>query len=415
MKINEQKIILLAFILPVYIYLISFIACFFISKIYLNTSNKQGLLSAVSYDSRNASNNYLLGRYYHYHSADIDILKAIVYYKASLKLNPLQGGCWLDLAKAYRMAGLNDKAEYAINRALNLMPKNPAVMWEAGVLYLLAGDVERSIENFREFIILRPDKQQDAYDMVWKLPVSSEYILKNLIPSEYAYYKSYLLYLISTNRINETKELWNTIKGLKIEDEVFIKYIDFMILNNEYEDAETVWNNYVSERFKDFAKNANSILWNGSFELDILNGGFDWRISETKGVDVFIDRDIHISGNNALGVMFDGTKNLDITIASQIVRLSPGKHYLLKGYIKTDSLTTQNGIFLAVHGYDCKGFYEKSDILTGTNFWKEIVLEFTVPYECNTVAVKIRRDRSEKLDNKISGNAWIDEISLIQK
>ncbi|NWF75701.1 MAG: hypothetical protein HXY53_03850 [Nitrospirae bacterium] len=419
MKINEQKIIFLSFIFPIYLFLIWFIVGPFISKIYISKSNKQvneqAIYSAISYDKRNATYPYFLGRYYHYYSEDPDNIKAIGFYIESLKHCPLQGGCWLDLAKAYRTAGMTAQAEYAINRAISIMPKNPVVMWEAGVLYLIAGDIEKSIRNFREFIVLRPDRQQDAYDMVWKIPLNSEYILKNLIPAEYSYYKNYLLYLISINRINETRDLWRTMNGLKIEDDIFIKYIDFMILNHQYEDAENIWNKYVHDRFKVSINDNTSILWNGSFELDILNGGFDWKVSETKGVDVFLDRDIHISGRNSLGVTFDGTQNPDITIASQIVRVNPGSNYLLTGFIKTNSITTTNGLFLSVQGHDCKGFNKNSDILTGTNFWKELNLEFNIPPECNAIIVKIRRDRSHKFDNKISGSAWIDGISLTQR
>lgn len=415
MKINERQILLLSIIFPLYLLLLWLVSMPFLGKLSFDKMDEKGFLSAVSHEKKNATYHYILGRFYQYNSESSDPAKAIKYYEESIRLSPLQGGCWLDLAKAYRAAGLTGKAGNALERAVMLIPKSPAVMWEAGVFYLINGDIGRSIRSLRKFILLDPERQADAYDLVWKIPLDSQYVLENLIPDSYPYYKRYLLYLISTDRINESKDLWNKIKGLPIEDELFLGYTDFLISKHLYEDAGSIWKDFMDRKFKGKKENQPSLLWNGSFEYDVLNGGFDWKISETKGADVFLDWGIHISGDRSLGVTFDGTQNPDITIASQVVMVVPQAKYLLRGNIKTDSLTTTNGLFFSVEGHDCSGLYKKSDIITGTNFWREINVEFEVPPECSAVSLKVRRERSSKLDNKISGSAWIDGISLTQR
>lgn len=388
----------------------------FLGQLSLGSISEKGLSSAAYYDSKNATYHYLLGRFYHYGSEGSDLTKAIKYYRESIRLSPLQGGCWLDLAKAYQIARFTGDAAHALERAIRLNSKNPAVMWEAGVFYLINGDIEKSLKRFKDFILLEPESQEDAYDMVWKLPFDSHYVLENLIPYSYPYYKRYLLYLISTDRISESRDLWKTIKGLTIEDELCLRYIDFLISKHLYEEAESIWKDFIFKRFKGGENEEElPILWNGSFEYDVLNGGFDWKINETKGVDVFLDKDIHSDAGRSLGVAFDGTQNPDLTIASQVVKTIPKAKYLLRGNIKTDSLTTTNGLFFSVDGHDCQGLYKKSDVITGTNFWREINIEFETPPECNAVIIKIRRERSNKFDNKIGGNAWIDGINLTQR
>ncbi|OGW40711.1 MAG: hypothetical protein A2Y97_07645 [Nitrospirae bacterium RBG_13_39_12] len=415
MKINEHRILSSSIIFSLYLLLIWFVCKPFISDFYFDKMNEKGLLSAIRYDSRNATYQYLLGRFYQYDIDSPDLKKAVDYYKESLRLSPLQGGCWLDLAKAYQTAGQKGDAVNAIERAVMLIPKNPAVMWEAGVYYLINGDLEKSLKKFREFVLLKPERQEDAYDIIWKLGVNPQYILKNLIPDSYDYYKRYLLYLISTNRISESKDLWDVMKNAAVEDELLLRYTDFLISKNLYTDADNIWKDFTNKRFEGKKEENPSLLWNGSFEYDILNGGFDWKIREAEGVDVFFDGDIHLLGKRSLGVTFDGEHNPHITIASHIVRVIPGAGYLLTGNIKTDSLTTANGLFLSVAGHGCNGLYKKSDVITGTNFWKEFNLEFRVPSGCSAVTIGVSREGSNKLDNKIGGNAWIDGISLTQR
>lgn len=414
MKKNERRLLIVSLVFPLYLFSLWFISKPFIGQLYFSDISEKRLLTAVYFDGWNATPHYLLGRYYYYRE-NPEVKKAIVYYRQSLRLSPLQGGCWLDLAKAYQTAGMRDEAGYAIERAVILIPKNPSVMWEAGVFHLINGNIEKSVKHFREFVLLKPERQEDAYDMLWKIPVDSRYLLLNLIPASYQYYKRYLLYLMSSERIRESGELWNTMKGTQVEDELLIRYLDFLISRRFYQEAEGIWAEYRERRFKEDDSGMNAPLWNGSFEYPILNGGFDWKISETKGVDVFVDRDVHILGDRSLGVTFDGMQNPDISVASQVVRVSPGRKYLLRGNIKSHAITTKNGLFLSVDGHDCKGLHKRSDIVTGTNFWREVSIEFEVPPECSMLTVKIRRERSDKLDNKISGSAWIDGIILVQK
>lgn len=414
MKINE-RLFLLSIAIPLYLLLLWSISKPFLGKLSLSKIDEKSLLSAISYDSRNATYHYLIGRFYHYGSEASDLTKAIEHYKESIRLSPLQVGCWLDLSKAYQTAGLIGDADNTIERAIRLDPENPVLMWEAGTFYLINGNTEKAVKALRRFILLRPERQEYVYDILYKLPLDSQYILTNLIPDSYPYYRRYLLYLISTDRTEESKSLWKRMEGARVDDELFIKYADFLISKHLYEEAENIWRDFIDKRFEAKQEDQSSLLYNSSFEYDILNGGFDWRIGKAQGAKIFLDRDIHILGGRSLGVTFDGKQNPDITIASQVVRVLPKTGYKLRGYIKTDSITTTNGLFFSVAGHDCKGLYKKSDVITGTNLWREIEMEFETPSECSALSISIRRERSYKLDNKIGGTAWIDGISLIQR
>jgi hypothetical protein len=50
--------------------------------------------------------------------------------------------------------------------------------------------------------------------------------------------------------------------------------------------------------------------------------------------------------------------------------------------------------------------------LTGTNDWSQLEKTFKVPPDTNLIVVQLCRIPSEKFDNKIGGEAWVDTVSL---
>jgi hypothetical protein len=341
-----------------------------------------------------------------------DIPKAIESYRDSLRLNPIQPGVWIDLSKAYQMDNQVEKAEYTIERAVKLSPNNPNLLWEAGTFWLMNGMNDKAVEALRQYLLLMPNMQTIVYDLCWKLRLENSFIIGNVVPSAYKYKAGYLTYLISTKRVGEAQDAWKAIDLNSLEKRDFIAYSNFLIENGLYESAETVWNEITAKIEGQSGRDTNTLLWNHGFEEEPLNGGFDWRIFETAGVNIFVDESVRMTGSRSLGVAFDGLHNPDVTIAQQIVRLTPGSHYSLRGFIKADGITTKNGIFLQVQGHKCSGLDARTDNVAGSSFWREVTVDFDVPPSCNAAVVKIRRERSQKLDNKIEGTAWIDGITL---
>ena len=190
MKKHERQILIFSVVFPLYLFLLSFLARQFLAQLSFSTIGEKGLLSSVTYDSGNATYAYLLGRFYQYNIERPDLNKSILYYRKSLRASPLQGGCWLDLSHTYQISGMTENAGKALKRAVKLDSENPGVMWEAGLFHLINGDIGESFKNLRKFILLKPEKQNDVYDMIWKLPVDASYVLRHLVPDSYPFYKS---------------------------------------------------------------------------------------------------------------------------------------------------------------------------------------------------------------------------------
>ena len=379
---------------------------------FVREQNEKALHSAIRWDKGNASYHYMLGKHYHMSLENPDMPKAIGAYQESLRRNPLQPGVWIDLSKAYQLNDQPAEAEHALQRAVRLNPNNPSLLWEAGTFWLMNNMTDKAVTVLRQYLLLEPAMQSMVYDLCWKLKLENGNIIRDIVPQSYTYQSGYLSYLIATKKAAESAEAWKALDPDSIEKKDFIAYTNFLIEQGMYAEADTIWNEVTAKIEGMHGREANSLLWNHGFESEPLNGGFDWRITEAQGANVFIDDSIKMTGTRSLGVSFDGRSNPDITVARQIVPVSPGTFYSLRTYIKTDGITTKNGLFIQVQGHRCEGLEARTESITGSGYWKEVALNFEAPASCSAAVVKIRRERSQKLDNKIEGTAWIDGIIL---
>jgi len=379
---------------------------------FFRPQDEKTLTTAIRWDRGNPSYHYMLGKYYHMSLDSPDMPRAIEEYRESLKRSPLQPGVWIDLSKAYQMNDQPAEAESALDRAVKLNPNNPRLLWEAGTFYLMNNMTEKAVTSLRQYLLLEPAMQPMVYDLCWKLKIENSFIIQKVVPQSYTYQAGYLSYLMAAGKTAEAEDTWKTLDPNNIEKKDFIAYTNFMIQNGQYAQAEAVWNAITTKIEGMHGREPSSILWNHGFESEPLNGGFDWRITEAEGVNVFIDDTIKMTGSRSLGIVFDGRKNPDIIVARQIVPVTPGTRYSLRTYIKTDGITTKNGVFIQIQGHNCTGLEARTDSAIGSAYWKEVNVDFEAPASCGAVVVMIRRERSQKLDNKIEGTAWIDGIIL---
>ncbi len=372
---------------------------------------KEGLEKAISYSNK-TEYHYLLARTFESDLTHSDLKKASAHYIDALRSNPLSSDSWIGLARVYEVLGLETEAERALSAAILVNPSDPRLRWEAAIFYLLRERVMDGFKNLREYLLIKPERQEMVYGLCEGLKISKEYILEYLIPPYYSYYKSYLTYLISLNKLDDARKVWKTLskRQERIEKDLYLRFIDFLISMSEYNEAFKEWNSLLKDL--QLSGNDYGIVVNGGFERDLIGGGFDWKLGKAEGVRISIDDDIHREGSRSLFLSFNGKHNPDLVASSQVVLMKPETVYTLRGYIKTEGLTTTNGIFIEIMGHECKDLYKATDTITATNFWTEVRAEFKTPPDCYAGLVRIRRAHSKKFDNKIGGSAWVDLITI---
>ncbi len=250
----------------IYIVLIWLLAKSFMGRLSLGKADEDGLLAALRHDSGNSAYHYLLGRHYHMNLISPDTEKAIEHYRESIRISPLQANVWIDLSKAYRANGQTAESERSFERAVKLSPNDPALMWEAGTFWLINNKPDKAVGALKRYMLLAPAKQNDVYGLCWGLQLGNTYILQNLLPDNYEYRSGYLSYLISTGHAAEAQETWKTIDINKLDKDLFMKYVNFLILSGLYDEAWTIWKE-VTGKMEGMEKHDDtSLVWNPGFE-----------------------------------------------------------------------------------------------------------------------------------------------------
>jgi hypothetical protein len=188
------------------------------------------------------------------------------------------------------------------------------------------------------------------------------------------------------------------------QEDTRLRFCQFLLDSGRVLQAKDVWCGAKSESCLG--------IYDGGLELPPLNTAFGWRLGRHPEVIVERTTTTPFEGNWSLHFRFSGNKNLTFGQTLQIIPVEPGRTCRLSFARKSRNLTTDQGVFLEVSGYRCDGLRLQSRPLVGSNEWATEELEVPVPEACEAVALAARRKESLKLDNKISGDYWLDSVKL---
>jgi len=101
--------------------------------------------------------------------------------------------------------------------------------------------------------------------------------------------------------------------------------------------------------------------------------------------------------------MFDGKENIDFNGLSHWIPVTKGKPYKLSFWMKTEAISTNEGMFVEVDG-------QSSEKQVGTTYWRQFNVPFTATGDL--VGVRLRRVPSKKFDNQLKGKVWIEAFEI---
>jgi hypothetical protein len=187
-----------------------------------------------------------------------------------------------------------------------------------------------------------------------------------------------------------------------------------LVAQEKFEEAGTVWRQAIKGNTgSQPGYSGDSLVYDGGFEKDIAGGGFGWRQSDAPGADFDFDTDVKHSGRRSARLTFDGTKNLSYEGLFQFVLVSPSTHYFYQGFLRADQISTESGMRFEILD---PGHPRDLDVLTqnetGTLPWTLEQADFTTGPKTRLIAIRVVRKPSVRLDNKLRGTVWIDDVSL---
>ncbi|MBI1747976.1 MAG: tetratricopeptide repeat protein [Acidobacteria bacterium] len=421
-----------------------------------------GVQKAVLWDRHHSTYHYYLGRVYHYSVDSPDIARALSSYHKAIALNPLVAGYWLDLGKAYGEACETRSAEEAVALAVRLDPRSPQMQWEAANYWLGRGNREKAFEHFKAAASFDENRISAVLALCWKVTSDHERVLRDVVPDTLVGNLATLNLALERREYSLAGRAWqrllqNSTPGFTV-DRMFA-YIDALLLQQQIPSAQRVWRQTLAKcglnRETPARSAPTNLMYNGRFETEPVNGGFDWRKLSGPGFAFSWDGGNHRQGGRALRIDFNGSENVDFYHLFQIVSLgqtleTPDEHYELVqtdepagpktrlarlshafdsgaalsrkrtfvfSYgLRTLDLSTDQGVYWEIFGYpNNQQALMRSEMYTGMSPWIRRDLEFSIDDSIQSLMIRLRRVPSRKIDCFLKGKVWLDDVVLHER
>jgi hypothetical protein len=327
----------------------------------------------------------------------------------------------MDLANGYEAIGNIRLAREAFTRARAAYPASALVAWSYGNFLLRQGDYDAGFGQIKHALQADPKLADPklvplAVSRVWHLSQDANVLLNQVLPANEDAYFQAIDFMQDNRQPAAALLIWQRLLSLgkPIELRRSFPLIWLLIQSDLGEDASRVWREALAAAGLPHNQPANqSLIWNGDFAQDLLNGGLDWRWDFPFGASIGFDAPPPSSGGRSLRLDFSGGGNLDLMEPQQFVPVEPHQKYHFHAELKTEGVTTENGISFLISDPNHGAAMVSTENFTGTRDWTPVDVDYTTTPTTHFMSIQLRRSPSRLFENKLSGTAWIGDVSLI--
>lgn len=375
-------------------------------------SDFRRLRLATRLDPGSAEYAHRLGRYFDL--VGNDPASALSEYQRAVHLNPHDSHYWLDLANSFQLLGDSSSQANAIEQSIHYDAKTPDVAWEAANLYLVQGQTDKALRQFRTVMEGSPDMIPQSLQLCWRIQPDVDLLLRDVVPPRQEAYEAFLTLLATKEETEGTVKVWEALYGLRkgIDLPRVFDYIRYLLQHKAVGDAGMVWRQATALlQMSAYLPSSNNLIVNGNFSLPVLNGGFDWQYNKQSSVSLTLDPGDSHGGHRSLSISFDGP-GVDDAGIYQLIAVQPNTTYSFSGYYKNGEIEGAGGLRFSLQDfYSGQTFYESDDLNNGT-FWKNVFGDLTTGSGTQLLVLRVRRSPP---GSPLRGRLWIDDMRLVEK
>jgi tetratricopeptide (TPR) repeat protein len=372
---------------------------------------------ASKIEPANAENWYRLGRYRQLDFEHSDLPLAISSYRRAVQLDPHSPFYKLDLASTLEMTGNVAEAENYFRAAQENYPISAEVSWRYGNFLLRQQRLPEAYAEIHRALAVDSKLLPLAVSRAWHSDPDVRVLLDQVLPKTAEADWEALSFLVEAQEGAAALGVWNHLIGLKppIDWKKLFPFLDMLVKEDRFDEAGSVWREAMAAAGTSLpASPPGSLVFDGGFESDPSRGGFGWRQEDVPGADFDFDTEEKHSGSRSARIIFDRTQNLSYEYLFQWVLVAPSTRYHFSGFLRTDHISTDSGMRFEINDPRRPN---DLDVLTqnetGTQPWTLEETEFTTGPQTHLVRIALRRMPSARLDNKISGRVWVDDVSIL--
>ena len=165
-----------------------------------------------------------------------------------------------------------------------------------------------------------PGYLPQVLDLVWRFYEDPDRIIATHVPNTRDANLIALNYFVSKNSERGAALAWARLKTFETTVPQRFAYIGFLQGQGKHREALQIFS---------FPRPPVP-FYNGSFETESMQGGYDWRIASTDEAEARRDTTVAKDGLSSLMVSFNGTQNVDYGGVSHDLIVDPGKRYTLR-------------------------------------------------------------------------------------
>lgn len=346
-----------------------------------------------------------------------DLGKATGEYRRAVRMDPSDSDYWVTLANALSLSGKPTSAADAYSMADRLDPMNHHIQQAIGNFHLGQGNLGLALEHHAKAIKQYPSLARGIYVLYWNLGQPVTEVAKALLGDNALLKQRYLQDALISSSPDEADALWRqfqqptgTLDALSHR-----RYFDYLIKNRLPDRARQLWH-LIAQTFYDSAwEEQAEAFWNRDFSRPILfEGGLEWvQTPAPEGMSSELSKFDTVTGARSVYLSFDGTSNISWSGISHAFFVEPGKSYKISFRVRCRNITTNNGPYVRLTVPAEKTVQERSEPYVGMADERGEIT-FTVPPESFIAEMRICRDFSRKLNNKIGGEAWFSDFQLVE-
>lgn len=387
-----------------------------VAAAYFRNGSPEAVQTAMKWDPGNPEYYDALANLMHVYANRGNSDEIVQLYEEATRLSPDDAQFWADLGAGYDWGGRSNDALEAFQHALRLFPNSPEISWRLANFYVRTGRIPEALHALR--MVLQEDGAagRRAFTLATNATGDRKALLE-MLPPQAPILFGYLNFEIERGDMSGAVEVWVRLLQLNLPFDLrqAFPYFDALVQHRDLGQLSETWS-ALAQRFPSQIQRPvpeSNLVTNGSFESDILNGGFDWRVVPTEAAVVSVDSSGPSDGARALRITFDGSRNVDYGNVYQYVPVQANASYRFSARIRAQGITTDSGPRLQVcDAYDPRKIFASTENLVGTSGWAQQQAEFTTPPDTHLLLIRIVRPVSNKFDNQIAGTVWIDDVRL---
>ena len=383
----------------------------------INSDRLAAIESGAALEPGDAEAWDVLGRFRQLDFVAGDPNEAIKDFQRAIYDNPLSAYYWMNLAGAYEATGNVSEARNAFERAQTVYPLSAQVAWNYGNFLLREQQWAEGYAQIQLAVRADPTLLPLAVSRTWRSNHDVDTLLNQVLPADVNAYLETLDFFASIHEAEPGLKVWRRLMSLgkPVALARSFSFLDELIREDLSADARRIWREALTAAGLPHEDPGNgSLIWDGNFTGDFPNGGLGWRWNNPLGATIDFDAPPPGRSGRSVRLDFGGGSNLGVEYPLEYVPVEPNRTYHFHAYLRTEGISTESGMRFAIYDPNHTGIVPvETENLTGDNSWTTAQLAVSTGAQTHFLVVHLYRGRSRLFENKLSGTAWIADVSLL--